>query len=185
MTSEQLLPLDGITVLDLSRLLPGGILARQLIDLGVRLIKIEEPGVGDPMRMVPPVVGGVGVGFAALLRGAESVCLDLTTAEGQARLRRLAARADVLVESFRPGTMASWGLGYDELTETNPRLVWCSLSSFGRGDAVRHRLAPRSQPYRAHRRARCHGPGSAENPARRCRCGDAGGVVDSGGVASA
>jgi crotonobetainyl-CoA:carnitine CoA-transferase CaiB-like acyl-CoA transferase len=141
MTSEQLLPLDGITVLDLSRLLPGGILARQLLDLGVRLIKIEEPGVGDPMRMVPPVVGGVGVGFAALLRGAESVCLDLTTAEGQARLRRLAARADVLVESFRPGTMASWGLGYDELTEANPRLVWCSLSSFGRGDAVRHRLA--------------------------------------------
>lgn len=141
MTSEQLLPLDGITVLDVSRLLPGGILARQLLDLGVRLIKIEEPGVGDPMRMVPPVVGGVGVGFAALLRGAESVCLDLTTAEGQARLRRLASRADVLVESFRPGTMASWGLGYDELAEINPRLVWCSLSSFGRGDAVRHRLA--------------------------------------------
>jgi len=134
-------PLEGVLVVDVSRLLPGGILARQLLDLGARLIKIEEPGVGDPMRMVPPTVGGVGIGFATLLRGAESVCLDLTTDEDQARLRRLASRADVLIESFRPGTMAGWGLGYDELTEINPRLVWCSLSSFGRGEAVRHRLA--------------------------------------------
>ena len=135
------LPLEGTVVLDVSRLLPGGILARQLLDLGARLIKIEEPGTGDPMRMVPPVVGGVGIGFAALLRGAESVCLDLTTDEGQDQFRRLASRADVLVESFRPGTMAGWGLGYDKLAEANPRLVWCSLSSFGRGEAVRHRLA--------------------------------------------
>jgi crotonobetainyl-CoA:carnitine CoA-transferase CaiB-like acyl-CoA transferase len=141
MTTDQSLPLDGFVVLDVSRLLPGGILARQLIDLGARLIKIEEPGTGDPMRMVPPIVGGVGIGFATLLRGAESVCLDLTTDEGQAQLRLLASRADVLVESFRPGTMAGWGLGYDTLAETNPRLVWCSLSSFGRGEAVRHRLA--------------------------------------------
>jgi len=135
------LPLDGMLVVDVSRLLPGGILARQLLDLGARLIKIEEPGTGDPMRMVPPTVGGVGIGFAALLRGAESVCLDLTTDEGQTRLRLLASRADVLVESFRPGTMAGWGLGYDALAEINPRLVWCSLSSFGRGEVVRHRLA--------------------------------------------
>ncbi len=141
MTTDQPLPLEGIMVLDVSRLLPGGILARQLLDLGARLIKIEEPGVGDPMRMVPPVMGGVGIGFAALLRGAESVCLDLTTSEGQEQLRRLASRVDVLVESFRPGTMTQWGLGYDQLTEANPRLVWCSLSSFGRGEAVRHRLA--------------------------------------------
>jgi len=141
MTSEQSLPLDGMVVVDVSRLLPGGILARQLLDLGARLIKIEEPGTGDPMRMVPPVVGGVGIGFATLLRGAESVVLDLTTNEGQEHLRLLASRADVLIESFRPGTMEGWGLGYDDLAEINPRLVWCSLSSFGRGEAVRHRLA--------------------------------------------
>lgn len=140
MTTDPL-PLEETLVIDVSRLLPGGILARQLIDLGARLIKIEEPGMGDPMRMVPPVVGGVGVGFATLLRGAESVCLDLTIDEGQEQLRRLASRADVLVESFRPGTMRVWGLGYEALAETNPRLVWCSLSSFGRGEAVRHRLA--------------------------------------------
>ena len=141
MTTDQLRPLEGMVVLDVSRLLPGGILARQLIDLGARLIKIEEPGTGDPMRMVPPLVGGVGIGFATLLRGAESVCLDLTGDEGQTRLRSLAREADVLVESFRPGTMPNWGLGYEAIAEINPRLVWCSLSSFGHGEAVRHRLA--------------------------------------------
>jgi len=141
MKTDKPLPLEGVVVLDLSRLLPGGVLARQLIDLGARLIKIEESGTGDPMRMVPPLVGGVGIGFATLLRGAESVCFDLTSDEDQERLRRLAAKADVLVESFRPGTMAGWGLGYDEIAANNPRLVWCSLSSFGRAEAVRHRLA--------------------------------------------
>jgi crotonobetainyl-CoA:carnitine CoA-transferase CaiB-like acyl-CoA transferase len=135
------LPLDGMVVVDVSRMLPGGVLARQLLDLGARLIKIEEPGTGDPMRMVPPIVDGIGIGFQTLLRGAESVCLDLTTDEGQRRLRRLASRADILVESFRPGTMAGWGLGYEALAEVNPQLVWCSLSSFGRGEPVRHRLA--------------------------------------------
>ncbi len=141
MTTDLPLPLDGVAVLDVSRLLPGGVLARQLLDLGARLIKVEEPGTGDPMRMVPPLVGGMGVGFATLFRGAESVCLDLTTDAGQEQMRRLASRADVLVESFRPGTMAAWGLGYEALAEINPRLVWCSLSSFGRGAAVRRRLA--------------------------------------------
>jgi len=135
------LPLGGIVVVDVSRMLPGGVLARQLIDLGARLIKIEEPGVGDPMRMVPPLVGGAGVGFLTLLRGAESVCLDLTTPEDQRRLRVLAEKADVLVESFRPGTMTGWGLGFEMLERVNPRLVWCSLPSFGRAPSVRHRLA--------------------------------------------
>jgi crotonobetainyl-CoA:carnitine CoA-transferase CaiB-like acyl-CoA transferase len=141
MNDEESLPLDGVVVVDVSRMLPGGILARQLIDLGARLIKIEEPGTGDPMRMVPPIVDGIGIGFQTLLRGAESVCLDLTRSEGQRQLRLLSARSDVLIESFRPGTMAGWGIGYTELSEANPRLIWCSLSSFGRSEAVRHRLA--------------------------------------------
>jgi crotonobetainyl-CoA:carnitine CoA-transferase CaiB-like acyl-CoA transferase len=135
------LPLDGITVIDVSRMLPGGVLARQLIDLGARLIKVEEPGTGDPMRMVPPLVDGIGIGFQTLLRGAESVCLDLTLDEGRGRLRQLVVRADVLMESFRPGTMAGWGLASDELVAANPKLVWCSLSSFGRAESVRDRLA--------------------------------------------
>jgi crotonobetainyl-CoA:carnitine CoA-transferase CaiB-like acyl-CoA transferase len=134
-------PLDGMLVVDVSRMLPGGVLARQLLDLGARLIKIEEPGTGDPMRMVPPLVDSVGIGFASLYRGAESVCLDLTRAEDQSHLRALAARADVLMESFRPGTMAGRGLGWDELAALNPKLVWCSLSSFGRAEPVRHLVA--------------------------------------------
>jgi crotonobetainyl-CoA:carnitine CoA-transferase CaiB-like acyl-CoA transferase len=141
MMKQAELPLEGVMVVDVSRMLPGGVLARQLLDLGARLIKIEEPGTGDPMRMVPPLVDGIGVGFATLLRGAESVCLDLTRADGQTHLRSLMSRADVLVESFRPGTMADWGFGYEEGAAENPRLVWCSLSSFGRGETVRHRLA--------------------------------------------
>ena len=131
-------PLDGILVLDLTRMLPGAVVARQLLDLGARLVKVEDPAGGDPMRQVPPQRGGVGVGFAALLRGAESVCLDLRSAEGAAALARMARRADVLLESFRPGTLERWGLGPERLTADNPRLVYCSLSGWGTGAAVAH-----------------------------------------------
>lgn len=141
MTARTSPPLDGLLVVDLSRMLPGAVLARQLIDLGARLIKVEEPGTGDPMRMVPPQIGGVGVGFAAFLRGAESVVLDLRRGEDAEVLRRLATRADVLVESFRPGTMAQWGIGWDALHGLNPELVWCSLSSFGSAPGLAERVA--------------------------------------------
>ena len=134
------LPLAGMVVLDLSRMLPGAVLARQLVDLGARLIKVEEPGIGDPMRLVPPLVGGVGVGYAALLRGAESVALDLRSERDAARVRTLASRADVLIESFRPGAMERWGLGWDALSGANPRLVWCSLSSYGQSGAAAARV---------------------------------------------
>ena len=134
-------PLDGLLVVDLSRMLPGAVLARQLIDLGARLLKVEDPKGGDPMRLMPPQVDGIGVGFAAFLRGAESVALDLRDGEDADRVRRLAARADVLVESFRPGTLEAWGLGWDELSAGNRGLVWCSLSSFGRAPELRGRVA--------------------------------------------
>jgi alpha-methylacyl-CoA racemase len=134
-------PLDGVVVLDLSRMLPGAVLARQLLDLGARLIKVEEPGAGDPMRMVPPQVDGIGVGFATFLRGAESLDLDLRDEGDADRLRQLVPRADVLIESFRPGTLESWGLGWGDLQPENPRLVWCSLPSFGSAPEVRDRVA--------------------------------------------
>jgi crotonobetainyl-CoA:carnitine CoA-transferase CaiB-like acyl-CoA transferase len=141
MAGGRTLPLDGVLVLDLSRMLPGAVLARQLLDLGARLIKVEEPGSGDPMRMVPPQVDGIGVGFATFFRGAESITLDLRDADDGARLCRLAAGADVLIESFRPGTLEGWGLGWDGLQPNNPGLVWCSLSSFGSASEVRDRVA--------------------------------------------
>jgi crotonobetainyl-CoA:carnitine CoA-transferase CaiB-like acyl-CoA transferase len=144
-------------VVNIARMLPGAVLARQLLDLGARLIKVEEPGTGDPMRMVPPLVDGIGVGFATFLRGSESVTLDLRDREflrgsesvtldlrdreDAERLRRLATHADVLVESFRPGILEGWNLGWDDLQPKNPRLVWCSLSSFGSASEVRDRVA--------------------------------------------
>ncbi|MGD9253195.1 MAG: CaiB/BaiF CoA-transferase family protein [Holophagae bacterium] len=139
--SDSLLPLDGVMVVDLSRMLPGAVLARQMLDLGVRLIKIEEPGVGDAMRRVPPITDGVGIGFAAFHRGAESVSVDLRTDRGAGLIKKLAASADVLVESFRPGTLEQWGLADDELRERNPGLVSCSLSSFGSGSDLRDLVA--------------------------------------------
>ncbi|MFZ5785471.1 MAG: CoA transferase, partial [Acidobacteriota bacterium] len=131
MTGRRVLPLDGVNVLDLTRMLPGAVLARTLIDLGASLTKIEDPGVGDPYRHVPPVVGGTGAGFAVCYRGARSAALDLASSAGAAALLRLSRHADVLVESFRPGTLEAWGLGHQRLTATNPALVVCSLSSFG------------------------------------------------------
>ena|GEM_PF-176886 len=127
------LPLAGLVVLDCSRMLPGAVLARQLLELGARLIKIEDAS-GDPMRHAPPLVDGVGAGFAAFYRGAQSVILDLRTPEGSDTLRALARRADVLIESFRPGTLARWGVGLETLRAANPALVTCSLSGYGGND---------------------------------------------------
>ena len=125
------LPLAGTVVLDVSRMLPGAVLVRNLVDLGARVIKIEDPHSGDPMRITPPLVGGTGVGFLAFFRGVESVTLDLKEPAGAAALRKLARHADVVVESFRPGTLDRWDLGYDRLVAQNPGLVVVSLSSFG------------------------------------------------------
>jgi alpha-methylacyl-CoA racemase len=124
-------PLEGLLVLDVSRMLPGAVLAKMLGELGARVVKVEDPATGDPMRLFPPFVEGIGAGFAAFFGGAESVCLDLRRAEGAAALRHLAGRADVLVESFRPGTLERWGVGPGTLAGANPALVVCSLSSFG------------------------------------------------------
>ena len=97
-------PLDGVLVVDASRMLPGAVLVRTLVDLGARVVKVEDPAGGDVLRGTPPLVDGLGAAFLAFFRGTESVALDLRTPAGAAGLRRLARNADVLVESFRPGT---------------------------------------------------------------------------------
>ncbi|MGE5235111.1 MAG: CaiB/BaiF CoA transferase family protein [Acidobacteriota bacterium] len=134
-------PLAGLVVLDTSRMLPGAILARTLIDLGARLIKVEDPVGGDPLRHTPPLVDGIGAGFCACLRGAESIVLDLRDGAGAATLRRLARHADVVIESFRPGVMAAWGLAPDRLLAANPALVVCSMTGFGDREPWRTRPA--------------------------------------------
>ncbi|MCB2188475.1 MAG: CoA transferase [Deltaproteobacteria bacterium] len=129
--ARQALALEGVLVVDVTRMLPGAILARQLLDLGARLIKVEDPAGGDPFRLAPPQVEGLGAGFATMYRGAESLTLDLRAPGDAAKLARLAGKADVLLESFRPGTLARWGLGPDRLLGENPGLVYCAMSSFG------------------------------------------------------
>ncbi len=137
---EQELPLEGLTVLDCSRMLPGAVLARLLLDLGARLIKIEDPRGGDPMRQVEPRVDGIGAAFAALYPGAESVALDLRSEEGQESFRKLAKAADVVVETFRPGVMREWGIGSGRLRALNDRLIYCAMSSWGRAASLRNEV---------------------------------------------
>lgn len=127
-------PLAGMLIVDCSRMVPGAVLARTLIDLGARLIKVEDPRGGDPMRACPPLVDGVGVGFCVYYRGAESLRLDLRGPEGVSKLAKLLARADVFIESFRPGTLDRWGLDLAAIEKQNPKLVSCSLPAFADDD---------------------------------------------------
>jgi crotonobetainyl-CoA:carnitine CoA-transferase CaiB-like acyl-CoA transferase len=140
--SGQAGPLAGIVVLDLTRLLPGGYCTLLLADLGAGVIKVEEPGRGDYIRWTPPMAGGESAAHRALNRGKRSLSLNLKTAEGKELLRRLVGRADVLVESFRPGVLERLGLGYDALSEVNPALVYCAITGYGQDgpyrDAVGH-----------------------------------------------
>ncbi len=131
MTTQPPLPLAGLRVLDLTRLLPGGYATQMLADLGAEIIKIEEPGQGDYARTMPPLRGGVGQSFMAVNRNKRSVAINLKHAEGRETLLRLVDSADVLVESFRPGVMARLGLAHEALRERNPRLIVCAITGYG------------------------------------------------------
>ena len=125
-------------VADFSRVLAGPYASMLLGDLGADVIKVERPGTGDDTRSWgPPWRDGVSTYFLALNRNKRSVVLDLTDEADRALARTLAERADVLIESFRPGLMASWGLDGDTLRAANPRLVSCSVTAFGSGEAAR------------------------------------------------
>jgi crotonobetainyl-CoA:carnitine CoA-transferase CaiB-like acyl-CoA transferase len=125
-------PLDGITVLDLTRVLSGPYCTMLLADMGARVIKVEQPGKGDDTRAWgPPFLEGESAYFLSVNRNKESVTLDFKRPDGRTLLERLIAQADVLVENFRPGTLARQGLDYETLAKTHPRLVYCSISGFG------------------------------------------------------
>ena len=133
-------PLAGVTVLDLSRVLSGPFCTMFLADMGARVIKIEHPVRGDDTRhWGPPFVAGESAYFLSINRNKESVALDFKHAEGRRVLDALVARADVLVENFRPGTLDRLGLGYEQLAAAHPRLVYCSISGFGRHGPKRDR----------------------------------------------
>ena len=123
--------LEGLVVLDFTRLLPGPFCTQLLANLGADVIKIEDPALGDYMRSVPPLVDGTSYPFLMVNRGKRSLAVDLKTSEGQDILRQLSRRADVVVEQFRPGVMARLGASYDDLAMMNPRIVYCSFSGYG------------------------------------------------------
>ncbi|HKW43632.1 MAG TPA: CaiB/BaiF CoA-transferase family protein [Thermoplasmata archaeon] len=123
--------LDGITVLDFTRLLPGPFCTQLLCNLGADVIKIEDPNLGDYMRSVPPIVHEVSYPFLMVNRGKRSLAVDLKTPDGQEIVHKLARRADVVVEQFRPGVMARLRVAYDDLAMMNPKLVYCSFSGYG------------------------------------------------------
>jgi crotonobetainyl-CoA:carnitine CoA-transferase CaiB-like acyl-CoA transferase len=126
------LPLEGILVADFSRVLAGPLATMTLADLGARVIKVERPGTGDDTRSWTPPMSSTGATyFESVNRNKESVCWDISDPVDLEYACRLAERADVLVENFKPGGMAKLGLGYEELSRINPRLIYASISGFG------------------------------------------------------
>jgi len=123
-------PLSGILVLDFTTLLPGPLAALMLVESGAEVVKVERPG-GEDMRRFPPMLDGESAVFAMLNRGKKVLTLDLKDEGDRAKLLPVLARADILIEQFRPGVMARLGLGYDELRTLNPRLIYCSISGYG------------------------------------------------------
>ena len=132
MTTTPALSLEGVRVLDLSRVLAGPFCGMLLSDLGADVIKIEDTGSGDESRTWPPHKDGESAAFLVINRNKRDMTLDLKAPEGVAILKKMIASADVLIENFRTGTMESFGLGYDALSAINPKLVYCSVSAFGR-----------------------------------------------------
>ncbi len=132
-------PLEGLRVLDLSRLLPGPFLTMVLADLGADVVKVEDTKVGDYLRAIPPSKGGVSGRYLAVNRGKRSVALDLKRPAHHAAFLRMVASADVVVESFRPGVLDRLGLAYEVLAATNPRIVLCSISGYGQTGPYVHR----------------------------------------------
>lgn len=124
-------PLEGLRVLDLSRLMPGPLCTMILGDLGADVVKVEQPGTGDYARSAPPFIGNTGAVFLMLNRNKRSITLNLKNTDAQEVVHKLAKRSDVFVESFRPGVAERLGVGYPTISRINERIVYCSISGYG------------------------------------------------------
>ncbi|MCD1584937.1 CoA transferase [Vreelandella titanicae] len=125
------LPLQGLKVLELGQLIAGPFATKLLGEFGADVIKIEPPGTGDPLRKWRMIEDGTSLWWHVQTRNKRSVALDLRSEEGQGLVRQLAAEADVVVENFRPGTLDNWGLGWEALSQLNPRLIMVHISGYG------------------------------------------------------
>src|SRR5437016_8586660 len=137
-------PLEGIRILDLSRLLPGGFCSLLLADFGAEVLKVEDTGMGDYVRWAPRYYEGADDSgksalYLALNRGKRSIRLNLKEERGRDVLLRLVREYDVLLESFRPGVLDRLGVGYQRLREQNPRLVYCAITGYGQDGPGRER----------------------------------------------
>lgn len=132
-------PLEGVTILDFSTLLPGPLAGLILAEAGAEVIKVERPGGGDEARLFPPFERGDGLPFALLNRGKSSLALDLKSEAGRAELEPFLERADVLIEQFRPGAMSRLGLDYETLAERRPGLIYCSITGYGQTGPLANR----------------------------------------------
>ena len=132
-------PLDGIIVLDLTRLLPGAVATMMLGDFGADIIKIEEPGSGDPARQLGAGIKQPGAYFLATNRNKRSLAINLKQPAGRGIFLELAEKADVVVEGFRPGVMDRLGIGYERLKEINQRLVYCAITGYGQDGPYREK----------------------------------------------
>ena len=132
-------PLAGVRVLELGSMYAAPTCGRMLRDFGAEVIKVEDPTSGDYARQWTPMKNGQSMGFARINSGKRSIAIDLRSNAGRDLVRRLAAHVDVIIESFRPGRMEEWGIGYDVLSAENPRLVLTSVSGFGQTGPYRER----------------------------------------------
>jgi formyl-CoA transferase len=139
MSTDRPLPLRGVKVIELGTLIAGPFCARILAEFGAEVVKIEPPGAGDPLRKWRKLHDGTSLWWYAQARNKKSVTVDLRQAEGQEIVRRLAREADIVIENFRPGAMEKWGLGWEDLSKANPRLVMVRLSGFGQTGPYRDR----------------------------------------------
>ncbi len=124
-------PLDGLLVLDFTRLLPGPFTTQLLANLGADVVKIEDPALGDYMRTVPPTIQGISYPYLMVNRGKRSLALDLKTKEAREVLYKLVRKADIVIEQFRPGVMKKLGADYATLAKRNRKLIYCSFSGYG------------------------------------------------------
>jgi formyl-CoA transferase len=134
-------PLEGLRIIELGQGLPGGFSCTLLADFGSEVIKVEEPGIGDILRHLPPFYNGTSLWWAVDARNKRSITLNLRSPEAQATLKQLVAISDVVVDSFRPGTLEKWGLGYDELKKSNPKIILLRVTGFGQDGPYAHRPA--------------------------------------------
>ncbi len=126
------LPLDGVKVLDLTQIMAGPYCTMMLADMGADVIKVEKPGGGDDTRrMGPPFIEGESAAFLGINRNKRSIVIDLRSEHGRGLARRMAQESDILVQNFRPGALERMGMGYEQLRELDPAIVYCTISGFG------------------------------------------------------